>query len=450
MQLLYLHNNQLTALPTGVFAGLSALQQLSLYNNQLTALPTGVFAGLSALRQVNLHDNQLTSLPANVFSGLSSLEQINLDGNELTSLPANVFTGLSALRSILLGNNELTSLRSGVFSGLSLLDDLMLSSNELTSLPANVFTGLSNLERLALHDNQLTTVPDGLFSGLTKLAPLSLQGNSIDPMPLSVSLEKVGNNQFKAVAPTGAPFALAVPVSSAGGTIDGSASTVTIPAGAVESASVGVSRAEGDTEAVTVDIGTLPALPSRHSGYVLEKDSTLPRVILPAATSTSSAQAMGLEVTASVGDPDVNGDGALDSNDALLMWNAFQFENLVGDGETGGTAESRQRFLAGYSGGTDPSDEDLRAILRSANAWRATGINDGGDINADGAIDGSEAYAMYYAYTYESLLGNGEEGGAARFRSQLLGPLAGKPNASDEDLKEMLRRANTLREDYSD
>ena len=62
-------------------------------------------------------------------------------------------------------------------------------------------------------------------------------------------------------------------------------------------------------------------------------------------------------------------------------------------------------------------------------------------------IDGADANAMYYAYAFGGLLGNGETGGTARFRSQLLGPLAGKPDPTDEDLREMLRRANKLREE---
>ena len=55
---------------------------------------------------------------------------------------------------------------------------------------------------------------------------------------------------------------------------------------------------------------------------------------------------------------------------------------------------------------------------------------------------------MYYAYTYESLLADGGEGGTARFRTQLPGPLAGKADPTDEELKAMLRRANELREAY--
>ena len=87
-------------------------------------------------------------------------------------------------------------------------------------------------------------------------------------------------------------------------------------------------------------------------------------------------------------------------------------------------------------------------MVRRANAWRAAGVDAGGDVNGDGTIDASDARAMYHAYTDEALLGNGEEGGANRFRRQLLGPLAGKANPSDDDLKAMLRNANELREEF--
>ena len=673
LKTLYLYDNQLTALPGDVFSGLAALESLGLWNNQLESLPDNVFSGLSALRQINLSSNRLsrlpdgvfsglllledlwlsynpiTSLPANAFSGLSSLISLSLDGNELTNLPAGVFSGLAGLRGLYLTDNALTSLPPDVFSGLSSLSTLLLSSNGLTNLPAdvfsglpalqtlllqnnaltslppNVFSGLSALQRLVLSANQLTTLPDGLFVDLTSLRDVDLRGNTVDPLPLSVSLEKAGEGRFKAVVPAGAPFVLGIPVSTGGsGTIEGDVSQVTIPIGAVESASIGVSRVPGGSETATVDIGMLPPLPGDHYGYVLEKDTTLPieiplpevvpppdqvagvevtaggeqldviwtavadadgykvqwksagedydearqavisggdavsytitgltagtqytvRVIAtqentddgPASDEVtgipqamSLGQVTGLEVRARMNqlrvswtavadadgykvqwksgeedydearqaavaggdtttyvitgltagtehsvrviatgenaddgpasgevtatprsaDPDVNGDGALDGNDALMMYYAYRYASLVGDGETGGTAESRQRFLAGYSGKTDPSDEELRAMLRKANTWRAAGVNEGGDINDDGVIDGSDAYAMYYAYAFESLLGNGDEGGTARFRSLLLGPLAGQPDPTDENLKEMLRRANRLREEFS-
>ena len=625
LETLRLYDNQLTALPAHVFSGLVTLESLALYNNQLESLPDNVFSGLSALRFLNLSVNRLSRLPEGIFAPLSQLEQIRLDTNQITNLPANAFSGLPSLQLLLLNGNKFTVLPAGVFSGLSALRSLWLDNNALTNLPPDVFSGLSALQRLFLSANQLTTLPDGLFVGLTKLREVSLGDNTVNPLPLSVSLEKADAHRFKAVAPTGAPFSFELPLSvSSDGEIEDGANSITIPAGAVESLSLGVTRIAGESDAVTLDIGTLPPLPVDHRGYVLEKDATLPIEIPLSDVTPPPAQLTGLEITTGIeqldvswtavadadgfkvqwksgeedydearqavivggdtvsytitgltasteytvrviatrenaddgppseevtgipqavslgqvtglevrarmnqflvswtavedadgykvqwksgeedydearqaaitgadtlnytitgltagteytvrviatrenaddgpppeevsatprsADPDVNGDGVLDRNDALLMYYAYVYPGLVGDGETGGTAEFRQRFLAGYSGKTDPSDEELRAMLRTANAWRAAGDNEGGDINDDGAIDGSDAYAMYYAYAFESLLGNGDEGGTARFRSQLLGPLAGKPDPTDEDLKAMLRRANRLREEFS-
>ena len=549
LRLLYLTDNQLSGLPGGIFSGLSKLEEIWLYENRIASLPASTFSGLSSLRSILLngneltslsadtfsglsalqslwlHDNSLASLPADMFSGLSSLRKLLLSGNRLTSLPADVFSGLSSLNELWLQGIGLTSLRADAFSGLSSLHTLWLGNNALTRIPAGVFSGLSALQRLGLGNNSLSTLPDGLFSGLTGLSHLGLYGNSANPMPLSVSLEKVGANQFKAVAPTGAPFALTLPVSSAGGMIAGGVSSVSIPAGGVASASIGVSRAAGDTDALTVDIGTLPDLPSGHLGYELQKGAPLPLEILMAraaqvtgvtvtagtesleVTWTAVTDADGYKVQWKSGDqayddtrqaevtggdtvsytisgltagaeytvrviateegaddgtpsaevsatpdstsPDMTGLGRVDGNDALIMYHSYAYPDRVGNGRTGGTAALRERYLAGYSGKTDPGDEELREMVRKAYAWRSAGVDQGGDINGDGMIDASDARAMYHAYTDESLLGDGAHGGAVRFRAQFLGPLAGNADPTDEDLKAMLRRANELREEFT-
>ena len=76
------------------------------------------------------------------------------------------------------------------------------------------------------------SLPDGLFSGLSSLTSLKLSDNAADPMPLTVSLEKVAAGQFKAVAPTGAPFDLILPITVENGSIIGDGvTTLTIPKG---------------------------------------------------------------------------------------------------------------------------------------------------------------------------------------------------------------------------
>ena len=48
------------------------------------------------------------------------------------------------------------------------------------------------------------------------------------------------------------------------------------------------------------------------------------------------------------------------------------------------------------------------------------------DVNGDGRLDADDALVMYYAYALESLLGDGDRGGVARFRETLLGGRAGR------------------------
>ena len=276
---LNLASKNITALKTGDFDGLTRLEELRLQGNGLTTVPEDLFSGLSSLTELHLWDNPLTTVPEGLFSGLSALIGIRLDENELTTVPEGLFNGLSALQWLQLGGNELTTVPEGLFSGLSALTHLYLAGNGLTTLPEGVFSGLSALTLIYLYDNELTTLPEGVFSGLSALKTLQLNRNAVDPLLLTVSLQKVADGQLKAVAPTGAPFDIVLPLSVANGSISGGATTITIPAGGVDSEPLTVTRTSGTTFAVTVDIGTLPGLPSGHSGYTLIKSTDLPLVL---------------------------------------------------------------------------------------------------------------------------------------------------------------------------
>ena len=144
---------------------------------------------------------------------------------------------------------------------------------------------------------------------------------------------------------------------------------------------------------------------------------------------------------------DVNGDGELDGDDALVMYYAYELGELLGDGDTGGVGRFRRTLLAGLSGGPSPSDAALMEMLRKSQAWRASGVDAGGDVNGDGELDGDDALVMYYAYELGELLGDGESGGVGRFRRTLLAGPSGRMAPSDADLMGILRNANRLREE---
>ena len=286
---LYLSENKLRTVPDGIFSGLNAIEEIWLQENELTSVHAELFAGLSRLRFLPLSSNRLASVPADLFSGLTSLRDLWLGRNELESLPAELFSGLSAMTKLMLNDNELTSLPAGIFSDLPELEYLWLERNKLTSLPDDVFSGLFKLQYIWLHGNQLTSLPDGVFSGMKLLRLLAL-GQDDGVLPLALSLEKSGERQFKAVVPSGVPIRLEIPISvSSSGMLDGDADTVVILAGELRSSPVTVTRVNDATHAVTVDIGTIPGLPRRHSGYEFRKSGQLPLEILAAVRADDAS-----------------------------------------------------------------------------------------------------------------------------------------------------------------
>ena len=102
----------------------------------------------------------------------------------------------------------------------------------MSSLPADVFEGLTALTRLYLQNNSLSS-PDGIFEGLT--AHLYLQQDDLNLLPFTLSLQKVADGQFKAVAPAGAPFEIVLKLNVTNGSISSGAKNITIPTGSVES-----------------------------------------------------------------------------------------------------------------------------------------------------------------------------------------------------------------------
>ncbi len=196
----------------------------------------------------------------------------------VSALRTDDLSGLTGLRTLgMFWHRNLTTIPRNSFYGLSKLENLLLSSNKLTVLEAYVFSGLNSLKALNLSDNRLSSLPDGIFSGLTSLEYLNLTGNTVDPLPVDIGLEAAGGGTFKATVHSGAPFRIELPIVVTNGQLSDGSSTVVIPAGSTESAPVAVARLAEETGAVTVDIGTLPSLPSSsHSGYSLVKVGSLP------------------------------------------------------------------------------------------------------------------------------------------------------------------------------
>ena len=297
---LNLNRNQISELPAEVFDKLTALTTLYLDNNQMMTLREDVFDKLTALTTLSLNANQLSELPAGVFDELTALTTLFLNHNQMMTLREDVFDKLTVLTTLFLNNNLLSELPADVFDKLTALTSLSLGANQISELPAGVFDKLTALTALSLSDNLLSALPAEVFKGLTALTELYLSENTVDPLPVTVSLKKGAEGAFKATAHTGAPFAIALPVTVTSGTLDGDATTITVPIGDVESDPLTVTRTAGTTAAVTVDIGTLPDLPSDHQGYALVKSTDLPLEIFEDVSNAAPTFSAGDSTTLSV------------------------------------------------------------------------------------------------------------------------------------------------------
>ena len=145
------------------------------------------------------------------------------------------------------------------------------------------------------------------------------------------------------------------------------------------------------------------------------------------------------EVTA-----DVNGDGAVNANDGLLMYYAYTFEAVFKlENDLGRRVRGFLRTLRG-AGSPAADDAGYKAMLDNAWGWRSAD-SAAGDVNGDGSISANDGLLMYYAYTFEAVfkLENDLGRRVRGFLRTLRG--AGSPAADDAGYKAMLNAAWGLR-----
>ena len=107
--------------------------------------------------KIYLSENQIANIESGVFVKNSRCIKLQLDYNKLTEIRNDMLTGLVYLEWLSLEHNEIKTIYPFAFAGLPSLKGLYLHSNKLTTLPGNIFLlkQMPLIEILTLHQNSL-------------------------------------------------------------------------------------------------------------------------------------------------------------------------------------------------------------------------------------------------------------------------------------------------------
>ena len=109
-----LSNLQLTGIAPDTFANHPGIQTLFLNDNALSSLNSGVFNSLTGLISLRLGVNSWIILHTGIFDNLTSLINLYLNSNSISSLPVGIFNNLAGLTQLYLNNNSISSLPVGI------------------------------------------------------------------------------------------------------------------------------------------------------------------------------------------------------------------------------------------------------------------------------------------------------------------------------------------------
>ena len=156
----YIHNNNISTIPSRVFAHLENCTELDLSYNRISEVNVGMFEGLVSLKRLLLMHNLIDTVEDRSFLPLCACTEVVLSENRIPEMRPEMFEGLASLRTLSMRDNLFDRLDAGTFIFPS-HDDI----NE-TSMP------LQSLRYLNLRQNPLNEIQDGVFTGLINLETL--------------------------------------------------------------------------------------------------------------------------------------------------------------------------------------------------------------------------------------------------------------------------------------
>ena len=201
LKTLDLRNNGITLLPASLARLAPTLTKLCLNHNKLTTIGS-IIGEMENLQMLTLHNNDISTVAADGVGRLSSLAVLTLHYNRIETLPDDIFADMDSLQVLWLLSNQLTALPSSI-GQLATLTLLQAESNLLETLPSTMGASMAALKTLIVQQNRLASIPDELFD-MPSLGELDLRVNRLETLPsgigrLSASLTSLTLSQNRLV-----------------------------------------------------------------------------------------------------------------------------------------------------------------------------------------------------------------------------------------------------------
>ncbi|KAM9331463.1 toll-like receptor 3 [Gastrophryne carolinensis] len=186
IEVLILHNTQLSQITNTTFKGLAStnLKSLDISKNSLSKIDNDSFIHLQSLKFLNLKENQVRVLSSRALNGLSNVTSLNLQSffSSSPKIDNLSFQWLGNLEYLNMDKNLDIEFKQLTFTGLTSLKKLSLNYCSFKTFTNITFLSLSKspLKLLNLTKTGISKLGYGVFSSLGHLEILDLGLNNID------------------------------------------------------------------------------------------------------------------------------------------------------------------------------------------------------------------------------------------------------------------------------
>ena len=183
--------NRIGELKVGMFEGLVSLKRLLLMHNLIDTVEDRSFSPLGACTELVLSENRIQEVRPEMFEGLVSLRTLSMRDNLFDRLDAGTFTmqednggetltPLQSLRYFNLRQNPLNEIGNGTFAGLIHLETLAIVIGNPDGISKDAWHGLQSLKFAHIFDGNLTTLDQEFLKGLEAVEVLDFSRNDIN------------------------------------------------------------------------------------------------------------------------------------------------------------------------------------------------------------------------------------------------------------------------------